>query len=63
MVKIASKVGNGSAPPQKVTIAPRHSGLAGDLVVADLPVGIHSEHMVELTRLQAWTLKPAKRSE
>src|SRR5207302_1620355 len=27
------------------------------------PTGFHSEHLMELARLQAWTLKPAKRSE
>jgi len=26
------------------------------------PAGFHSEHLMELARLQAWTLKPAKRT-
>ena len=48
IAKIASTGVDGSAPPEKVTIAPcaarhrkvRRSGLTGDLVVADLPAGI-----------------------
>ena len=71
MAKIASQVANGSAPPEKVTVAPAR--LATEKYVAIdsqeiwlwpiFPMGFHSEHLMELARLQAWTLKPAKRSE
>ena len=71
MAKIASQTANGSAPPEKVTVAPAR--LATEKYVAIdspeiwlwpiFPTGFHSEHLMELARLQAWTLKPAKRSE
>jgi hypothetical protein len=71
MAKIASKSGNGGAPPEKVTVAPAR--LATEKYVAldspeiwswpIFPTGFHSEYLMELARLQAWTLKPAKRSE
>ena len=71
MAKIASKSANGGPPPEKVTVAPAR--LATEKYVAldspeiwswpIFPTGFHSEHLMELARLQAWTLKPAKRSE
>jgi len=71
MAKIASKAANHGAPPEKVTVAPAQ--LATEKYVARdspeiwswpiFPTGFHSEHLMELARLQAWTLKPAKRSE
>ena len=71
MAKIASQTANGSAPPEKVTVAPAR--LATEKYVAIdspeiwlwpiFPPGFHSEHLMELASLQAWTLKPAKRSE
>lgn len=70
MTKIASKGAN-SSPPQTVTVA--GARLATEKYVAKdsveiwswpiFPPGFHSEHLMELARLQAWTLKPAKRSE
>jgi hypothetical protein len=70
MAKIASKSANGVAP-ENVTVAPAR--LATEKYVAldspeiwswpIFPTGFHSEHLMELARLQAWTLKPAKRSE
>lgn len=71
MAKIASKGANGGAPPERVMVAPAR--LATERYVAAdslevwswpiFPPGFHSEHLLELARLQAWTLKPAKRSE
>src|SRR5437588_10762457 len=71
MSKIASKAANHGAPPEKVTVAPAQ--LATEKYVARdspeiwlwpiFPPGFHSEHLMELASLQAWTLKPAKRSE
>jgi hypothetical protein len=71
MAKIASKGANGGAPPERMMVAPAR--LATERYVAAdslevwswpiFPPGFHSEHLLELARLQAWTLKPAKRSE
>jgi hypothetical protein len=71
MAKIASNSANGGPPPEIVTVAPAR--LATEKYVAldspeiwswpIFPTGFHSEHLMELARLQAWTLKPAKRSE
>ena len=71
MAKIAAANKKGGEPPEKVTVAPAH--LATEKYVAAdspslwswpiFPQGFHSEHLVELARLQAWTLKPAKRNE
>jgi hypothetical protein len=71
MAKIIGQSANGGAPPEKVTIAP--SRLATEKYVAVdspelwswpiFPLGFHSKHLMELARLQAWTLKPAKRME
>jgi hypothetical protein len=73
MAKLASAShgSSGVAHPEKVAIAPAH--LATEKYVASdspqlwswpiFPPGFHSEHLMELARLQAWTLKPAKRSE
>jgi hypothetical protein len=69
MAKVVSSTLDGGGPPEKVTIAPAH--LATEKYVASdspqlwswpiFPPGFHSEHLMELARLQAWTLKPAKR--
>ena len=71
MAKITGEKTKGEAPPERVTIAPAR--LATEKYVAAdshglwswpiFPKGFHSEHLVELARLQAWTLKPAKRNE
>jgi hypothetical protein len=68
MAKVASNAGNRGAAPDKVTITPAR--LATEKYVARdseqpwswpiFPPGFHSEHLMELARLQAWTLKPAK---
>jgi hypothetical protein len=71
MAKIAAENKKGGAPPEKAIIAPARLA-TGKYVSADspelwswpiFPQGFHSEHLVELARLQAWTLKPAKRNE
>jgi hypothetical protein len=71
MAKIASNGSNGSALPENVKLVPAR--LATEKYVARdspeiwswpiFPPGFHSEHLMELARLQAWTLKPAKRNE
>jgi len=71
MAKIIAENKRGGAPPEKVVIAPAR--LATEKYVAAdspelwswpiFPQGFHSDHLVELARLQAWTLKPAKRNE
>ena len=68
MAKITAENKKGGAPPEKAIIAPAR--LATEKYVAAdspelwswpiFPQGFHSEHLVELARLQAWTLKPAK---
>ena len=71
MARIATKnIANGNAP-ERVKIA--SARLATEKYIAEdspklwswpiFPPGFHSEHLMELARLQAWTLKPAKRSE
>jgi hypothetical protein len=70
MAKAAREAGNG-AHPKTVTIAPAR--LATEKYVAQdssevwswpiFPSGFHSAHLLGLARLQAWTLKPAKRKE
>ena|SRR5215467_1897063 len=71
MARIAKKdTANGGAPGM-VTIEPAR--LATEKYIAAdspklwswpiFPPGFHSEHLMELARLQAWTLKPAKRTE
>jgi hypothetical protein len=68
MSKIISDNRKRGAPPEKVTVSPARLATAR-YVAADspelwswpiFPQGFHSEHLVELARLQAWTLKPAK---
>ncbi|PYT79368.1 MAG: hypothetical protein DMG40_16440 [Acidobacteria bacterium] len=71
MAKIASNTAGGGAPPELVTVAPAR--LATEKYIAldspeiwswpIFPEGFHSEHLMDLARGQAWTLKPAKRSE
>jgi len=71
VAKSTAESKKGAAPPEKVTISPTR--LATEKYVAAdspelwswpiFPRGFHSEHLVELARLQAWTLKPAKRNE
>ncbi len=71
MARIAKNdTANGKAP-EMLKIAPAR--LATEKYIAEdspklwswpiFPAGFHSEHLMELARLQAWTLKPAKRSE
>jgi hypothetical protein len=71
MARIAEKDTTNSNAPELVTIEPAR--LATEKYIAAdspklwswpiFPPGFHSEHLMELARLQAWTLKPAKRSE
>jgi hypothetical protein len=71
MAKIASDGANGGEPPKMVTVRPAR--LATEKYIATdsveiwswpiFPPGFHSEHLMELARLQAWTLKPAKRND
>jgi hypothetical protein len=71
VAKINGEKANGGVPPDKVTLSPAR--LATEKYVAldspelwswpIFPPGFHSEHLMELARLQAWTLKPAKQSE
>jgi len=71
MAKAASKPLNGGLHPEKVTITPTRLATEKYIAVDSteiwswpiFPQGFHSEHLMELARLQAWTLKPAKRSE
>jgi hypothetical protein len=70
MAKIASNTPK-SDRPETVKISPAH--LATEKYIAAdspeiwswpiFPPAFHSEHLMELARLQAWTLKPAKRNE
>jgi hypothetical protein len=70
MARIAKKNTTSSNVPQMVKIAPAR--LATESYIAEdspklwswpiFPPGFHSEHLMELARLQAWTLKPAKRN-
>ena len=74
LVALAKLIGENRkdrALSDQVTIVPAHLA-TGKYVAADspelwswpiFPAGFHSEHLVELARLQAWTLKPAKRNE
>lgn len=68
MAKIFAENKKRGAPPEKVTVVPARLATA-KYVAADstelwswpiFPQGFHSEHLMELARLQAWTLKPAK---
>ena len=69
--KIVTNAANAGNTPGKVAIAPAQ--LATEKYVAHdstelwswpiFPPGFHSEHLMELARLQAWTLKPAKRRD
>lgn len=71
MARVTGENRKAGAPPDKVTIAPAR--LATEKYVgADspelwswpiFPQGFHSGHLVELARLQAWTLKPARHNE
>jgi hypothetical protein len=70
MAEVAREARNGRHP-KTVTVVPAR--LATQKYVAEdsselwswpiFPKGFHSEHLMELARLQAWTLKPAKRKE
>jgi polysaccharide deacetylase len=67
LADVTERVGSGGAIPAEVTLKQGH--FAADRYVAadspDLwgwvifPDGFHAPHIVELARLQAWTLKPA----
>lgn len=69
MAKIASMGTNGGLPPGRVTVASARLATEKYVAVDSLeiwswpifPPGFHSQHLLELARLQAWTLKPAKR--
>ena len=67
LAELAKRVSTARTPPQSVTIAPAQLA-AAEHVAKDsvklwdwpiFPEGFHSEHLMELARLQAWTLKPA----
>lgn len=71
MAKIIGEHKERGARPEKVTVAPARLATT-KYVAADspelwswpiFPQGFHSEHLMELARLQAWTLKPAKGNE
>ena len=71
MAKITAVNKEGVTPPEKVSIAPARLATEKHVAVDSpelwswpiFPPGFHSEHLMELARLQAWTLKPAKRNE
>jgi len=65
--KVGGALLAGQAPPATVEIAPARLA-AAEYVAADttslwdwviFPPGFHSPHLMDLARLQAWTLKPA----
>lgn len=71
MARIAKKDAAKGDAPERVTIEPARLATE-NYIAADseklwswpiFPAGFHSEHLMELARLQAWTLKPAKRIE
>ena len=64
---VAQKLARNEPPPNSVKIVPAELA-AGEWVAKDsvsiwnwpiFPKGFHSPHLMELARLQAWTLKPA----
>jgi hypothetical protein len=67
LADVAERVMTSGAPPPDVTIGQGH--FTADHYVADdtpklwdwviFPDGFHAPHLMELARLQAWTLKPA----
>jgi len=71
MAQIAKKDTANGHTPEMVKIEPAR--LATEKYIAAdspnlwswpiFPPGFHSEHLMEMARLQAWTLKPAKRTE
>jgi hypothetical protein len=71
MARIVTKDTANGNTPEVVKIAPAR--LATEKYIAEdspklwswpiFPPGFHSEHLMELARLQTWTLKPAKRNE
>ena len=71
MAKIAKKGADGGTLPERVTVVPARLATEKYVAVDSLeiwswpifPPGFHSEHLLDLARLQAWTLKPAKRSK
>ena len=67
LASVAQQILNGQAPPETVKILPAELAV-GRYVAKDsvaiwnwpiFPPGFHSLHLMELARLQAWTLKPA----
>lgn len=67
LAEVTARLSSAQAPPQSVTIAPARL-TAADHVAKDsvrvwdwpiFPEGFHSEHLMDLARLQVWTLKPA----
>jgi hypothetical protein len=64
---VSARLATGQNLPKTVTIAPAEltaaEHVANDSVkIWDWPIfpdGFHSEHLMEIARLQAWTLKPA----
>ena len=67
LAEVATRMAAAQTPPQTVTVSPAQFA-AADYVAKDsvrvwdwpiFPEGFHSEHLMELARLQAWTLKPA----
>src|SRR5262249_14916853 len=71
MARIAKKDTPNGGCPEMVPIEPPR--LASEKYTAEaspklwswpiFPPGFHSEHLMEYARLQAWTLKPAKRTQ
>lgn len=67
LAEVAGRLFSSKSAPQTVTVSPAQLA-AADYVAKDsvkvwdwpiFPKGFHSEHLMELARLQAWTLKPA----
>ena len=71
MARFAKESAAKGGAPEAVTIEPARLATENYIAADSLklwswpifPPGFHSEHLMELARLQAWTLKPAKRSE
>lgn len=67
LAEVSTRLSSAQMPPQTVTIAPAQFA-AAEHVAKDsvelwnwpiFPEGFHSQHLMDLARLQAWTLKPA----
>ena len=67
LANVAHDLASGARPPDAVTILPAELSAAQWVAknspsIWDWPIfppGFHSDHLMELARLQAWTIKPA----